>query len=167
LTKIKEETMDRKSYETVLNDCNRDISEKRAAMDILQKEIEQIENTISFLQAKLQSEEDLDGEQIKTETITESQEANNHFNLSAANEYSRENQSKISLNNACEKILQNEGKSLYIADLIEKLKGYGRYTDRKQLHGTIRKDNKNRFVNLGGNVWDLASRHQQKNEKEN
>lgn len=157
--------MDRKSYENVLSDLEAEISIKRAEAEKLDQEISQDESVISVLRMRLSQEEISVAPQINNfETIEQS---NNNFTLLAGNEYTEKNQSKISLNNACEKILQSEGKPLYIADLIEKLKGYGRFTDRKQLSGTIRKDrkdNKNRFINLGGNIWDLRQRHPEKAE---
>jgi hypothetical protein len=151
--------MDRKSYENVLSDLEAEIRIKRAEAEKLNQEILQDENVISVLRLKLLQEVLVAPQINNVESI---EQPNNSFTLLAGNEYTEKNQSKISLNNACEKILQSEGKSLYIADLIEKLQEYGRFTDRKQLSGTIRKDNKNRFINLGGNNWDLRQRHPEK-----
>ncbi len=153
--------MDRKSYANVLSDLEAEIGIKRVKVEKLNQEILQDENVISVLRTKLSKEEILVAPPINN--IGSVEQTNNSFTLLAGNKYTEKNQSKISLNDACEKILQSEGKPLYIADLIEKLKGYGRFTDRKQLSGTIRKDNKknkkSRFVNLGGNNWDLLQRH--------
>jgi predicted nucleic acid-binding Zn-ribbon protein len=158
--------MDRKSYENVLSDLEADITikraeaeKKRAEAEKLDKEVLQGENVISVLRTKLSQEELVAPPINYVESV---KQANNSFTLLAGDEYTEKNQSKISLNNACEKILQTEEKPLHITDLIEKLKEYGRFTNRKQLSGTIRKDHKNRFVNLGGNVWDLRYRHPEK-----
>lgn len=165
--------MDTKSYEIVLADLQQEIKVKRNKSEKLLNEISQIENVMTVLQIKLKEGENLhepsnnefevqnkNGE-IEEEPSKQNESVDDEeFTLLTENEYTRENQSKISLNNASEKILKKEGKALYITDLIERLKEYGRFTDRKQLSGTIRKDNKDRFINLGGNNWDLKSRHQ-------
>ena len=152
--------MDRKSYENVLSDLEAEIMTKRAKAEKLNQEILQGENVISVLRARLSQEETLFAPPINSAESFE--QTNNSFTLLSGDEFTEKNQSKISLNDACEKILQSKGKSLYILDLIEKLKEYGRFTNRKQLSGTIRKDHKNRFINLGGNNWDLRERHPEK-----
>ncbi len=151
--------MDRESYENVLIDLEEDIKIKRAKTEKLNQEILQDENVISVLRLKLSQEVLVASPSNNVESV---EQANSSFTLSAGNKYTEKNQSKISLNDASEKILQSEGKPLYVADLIEKLKEYGRFTDRRQLSGTIRKDHKNRFINLGGNNWDLLQRHPEK-----
>lgn len=146
--------MDRKSYENVLSDFEQDIKHKQTEMEKLQEEIEQIESTIFILQTKLQSE-------AKNDSQIDDDESNDFFDSLTDKKYTKENQSKISLNDASEKVLLKEGKSLYIVELIKKIEEFGRFTNRVQLSGTIRKDHKDRFKNLGGNVWDLRSRHSQ------
>ena len=162
--------MDTKSYKIVLADLEQEIESKRNKANELLNEIEQIENAISVLQTKMENDESLSDSGVDINKISSPQiiEAGKNdgelvdeeSKLLTQNEYTKENQSKISLNNGCEKILEKEGKPLYIIELIEKLKEYGRFTNRKQLSGTIRRDNKDRFVNLGGNTWDLKNRHQ-------
>ena len=163
--------MDRRSYENVLSDLESENKIKKAEVENLNAEIEkrnqeilQNENLMLALQSKL-SQKDIAvkpqinaEESIKTENIDSSD-----FILSLENEY-KENQSKISLVSACEKVLQNEENPLYVTDLIEKLKVYGRFTHRRQLAGAIGKDK--RFINLGGNIWDLRLRHPEKEENE-
>lgn len=158
--------MDKNSYEIVLADLESEISVKKSEMERLQTEISQVESAISILRTKLENEEDSIKKESKEEDSIKqvtNKDIEVFFSELTESKFTRENQSKISLNNASEEILKKEGKPLYITDLIEKLEEYGRFTDRIQLSGTIRKDNKDRFINLGGNIWDLKSRHQQNN----
>lgn len=152
--------MDRRSYENVLSDLELENKVKRGEVEKLNQEISQNENIISILQIKLLQDDIPPAEQINNSKPIES--ADNNFTSALVSEYTEKNQSKVSLCNACEKILQSEEKSLYVTDLIEKIKDYGRFTNRKQLVGTIRKDK--RFINLGGNIWDLRQRHPEKSE---
>jgi DNA-directed RNA polymerase delta subunit len=55
--------------------------------------------------------------------------------------------------------LEQSEKPLHLTEIIKELEKYGRFTDRRILNGTIRKDHRKRFVNLGQNQWDLSSRH--------
>ncbi len=156
--------MDRKSYENVLSDLESEITIKRAEVEKLNQEILQDENVISVLRMRLSQEDITVAPQIsEPESIEPS---NNDFTLLSDNENTEKKRNKISLGNTCEKILQSEGKPLYIKDLIQRIKEYGRITDTRQLSGTIRKDHKNRFINLGGNTWDLRERHPEQEENQ-
>ena len=96
----------------------------------------------------------------------EIQTANQKFTLLPENEYSKENQSRVTLCNGSEQILERAGKPLHLKIIIQELETFGRFTDARILNGTIRKDHKNRFVNLGQNVWDLRRRQQPTSEQE-
>jgi hypothetical protein len=57
-------------------------------------------------------------------------------------------------------ILQDEGGALHINKILYQLEErYGRKTNARNLSGNIGKDSQKRFVNLGGNTWDLSSRY--------
>lgn len=62
----------------------------------------------------------------------------------------------ISLVDACDQFLREAGKPLHLSVLIAKLGEIGRITSTPSLSSTLRKDNKQRFTNLGKNIWALA-----------
>lgn len=74
-------------------------------------------------------------------------------------EYSVDNQSSVSLTKASQQVLERASKPLHISELVKELAVLGRYPNSRSLNASIRKDSKKRFINLGGNTWDLSSRH--------
>lgn len=85
--------------------------------------------------------------------------------LAEKNKYSPNFESNISLADATEIILEAVGQPLHANYLMNELARVGRFPPRKNnFISTIRKDHKNRFVNLGGNIWDLRSRQEEVEE---
>jgi hypothetical protein len=64
---------------------------------------------------------------------------------------------KPSLANICERYIISKNGGVYINELIDTCIEVGRMTERRQLASALRKDHKQRFVNLGRNVWALRS----------
>lgn len=85
--------------------------------------------------------------------------------LAKINDFNETNQSPLSLSRGAELILEEAGTPLHINRLAQELAKLGRFADNRILNGTIRKDSRNRFVNLGRNVWDLRRRYEQAKEE--
>jgi DNA-directed RNA polymerase delta subunit len=60
------------------------------------------------------------------------------------------------LTDMCERILREAGKPLHGKVLLEKLAEKNRPTSSKSLSGAMPQDYKQRFENLGGNIWALT-----------
>jgi len=151
--------MNRNSYQEVLSDLEADKERIRFKCNELKIQYEahlqksnEIESAIQIIKSKLAIE---DASSATSEAKTE----NN--TLLPENAYSKENQSKVSLCEGSEKVLEIAGKPMHLKVIIKELEKYGRFTDNRILNGTIRKDHRKRFVNLGQNVWDLRRRHEQ------
>ncbi|MDQ6787786.1 MAG: hypothetical protein M3033_13340 [Acidobacteriota bacterium] len=172
--------MNRNSYQDVLSDWERKRETTQKECDDIRKVYEnkldrlnKIESAISLIIEELDFENFFD-EVKDTKNSNESQKIKPTLTLfpksyltfdQFANQYSKENQSKISLCSGSEKVLEQAGKPLHLTEIIKELEKLGRFTDRRILNGTIRKDTKKRFVNLGQNVWDLSSRHPKPNQE--
>ncbi len=155
------------SYQEVLADLEKDkelihiiCNKLKTEYDVQIQKSGEIENAISIIRSKLEAETFFD-ETERLETSSETQQVKHNFTLLPKNEYSKENQSKVSLCSASEEILEKAGKPLHLSVIIKELEKFGRFTDSRILNGTIRKDHKKRFVNLGQNVWNLSRRQEQ------
>ena len=164
--------MNKHSYQEVLSDLETDRESIRRHCEKLKKDYEEmtesldkVESAISLIKTKLDIEMSF-GDIKDTVSSDETPKAKIDFSLfsnSLFGQYSRENQSKMPLCTGTEKILEKSDKPLHLSVIIKELEKYGRFTDSRILNGTIRKDHKQRFINLGQNVWDLRRRHEQPN----
>lgn len=167
ITNITLEALEKfRSEVQVQNDADKLQYEKsgQKLLDI-NKAITQTRNAISpaaYIPEPIQPEKKQEALNIEGKPLT--------FNLFSENEYSPQNQSKISLVAGSEQILTKSDRPLHISELLVELNKLGRFVTAAILNGTIRKDPKQRFINLGKNVWDLRRRHPQteqlKNEQE-
>ena len=149
-----------------------------AELQALHKEkllkVSEIDSAISIIKLKLDSEilpnkPDKNAEPSKNEdkeTGSEISTIKSEFTLVSKNVFSPENQSSISLANGSEQILERVGKPLHITELAKELETLGRFANTQVINGAVRKDHKNRFINLGGNTWDLRHRYPQDQVRE-
>jgi len=63
----------------------------------------------------------------------------------------------VPIHDLAEQLLRDEGKALHASTLIERLEArFNRITKVRSLSGSMPKDPKKRFENLGGNMWVLT-----------
>lgn len=67
----------------------------------------------------------------------------------------------------CESILHDGGRPQHINELIAKLAHFGRNTNVHSLSSTLRQDTRNRFQNLGKNIWVLTRWPESLKKREN
>lgn len=146
----------------------RECKELRETLNSKSKYLNHVLDTITVLKGLIEIESadtpniksDTDYANRKPVTLAEAIEkrVDNNNKISAI-EYNEQNQSSITLNDGVEKILLREGKPLHADKLVDYLRELGRFTDKRNLNSGMLKDSKNRFILLGGNVFDLRSRH--------
>lgn len=145
--------MNENTDRNILIEAERDRSAAQAKLRDLEiqcetqrKTVTDMEIVINYLRSKTNNADKNSKEVKATQTRGENENA--------------VNPNEVTYIDATIKILEETGGRLHIARIIEEItKRYGKTTNARNLSGNIGKDRLDRFVNLGGNVWDLTSRY--------